>query len=123
MNALTSGTGVADSCDVYVSDGEDEPDSADAEPANSSTAQSVVVNRGDSRGVVGAPPPKRRTVADFGIMLKQSNPKRPGSKSKSHARYEVYKVAATRAQYRALGGSTADYAHDYGKGYVKLLSS
>ena len=121
VNALTSGTDVADSCDVYVSDDEDEPDSADAEPANSSTAPSVVVNRGDSRGVVGAPPPKRRAVADFGIMLKQSNPKRLGSKS--HARYEVYKVAATRAQYRALGGSTADYAHDYGKGYVKLLSS
>ena len=121
MNALTSGTDVADTCDVYVSDDEDEHDGDEPEPASGSAAPSAVVYRGASRGAAAAPPPMRRAVADFGIGLKQSNPKLPGSKS--HARYEVYKVAATRAQFRALGGTAADYEHDYRKGYVKLLSS
>ena len=32
VNALTNGTGVADTCDVYVSDDEDEPDDDEPEP-------------------------------------------------------------------------------------------
>ena len=121
VNVLTSGTDVADTCDVYVSDDEDENDGDEPEPANSPAAPPAFVDRGASRGAAAAPPPKHRAVADVGISLKQSNLKLPGSKS--HARYEVYTVAATRAQCRALGGSAADYAHDIRKGYVKLLSS
>ena len=122
MNALTSGTGVADTCDVYVSDDEDENDGDEPAPVNNPAAPPAVVGCFASRGeVAAAPPPKCRAVVDFGISLKHSNPKLPGSKS--HARYEVYKVAATRAQFRALGGSAADYAHNIRKSYVKLLSS
>jgi hypothetical protein len=121
VNALTSGTDVADTFDTYVSDDEDEPDDNEPEPASGSAAPLAVVNHGASRGAAAAPPPKHRAVADFGIALKQSNPKLPGSNS--HAHYEVYKVAMTQAQFRALGGSAADYAHDYRKGYVKLLLS
>ena len=88
---------------------------------NNPAAPPAAVDRGASRGAAAAPPPKRRAVANFGISLKQSNPKLPGSKP--HTRYEVYKVAATRAQLRALGGSGTDYAHDIHKVYVKLLSS
>ena len=105
-----------------VFDDEDETDGAEPVPASNSAPPSAVVNRGASRGAVAAPPLKRRAVADFGIALKQSNPKRPGSKS--HARYEVCKVGAMmRTQFRALGGFAADYTHDYRKGYVKLPSS
>ena len=96
-------------------------DGDEPEQANNPAAPPTVVDRGASRGAAAAPPPKRRAVADVGISLKQNNPKLPGSTS--HARYEVYKVAAPRAQFRALGGSAADYAHDIRKGYVKLLSS
>ena len=53
--------------------------------------------------------------------MEQSNPKRLGSQT--HARYESYKGATTRAQFSALGGSSADYAHDLSKGYITLLSS
>ena len=112
-NALTSGTDVADTCGGCVFDDEDEP--GDDEPERQA-AQSR------RRQLLTAAPlallPLRH---HFGIALKQSNPKPPGSKS--HGRYEVYKVAATRAQFRALGGFVADYARDYRKGYVKLLSS
>ena len=52
---------------------------------------------------------------------KRRNPKLPGWTS--HARYEVCKVAAPQATFRALGGSAADYAHDIREGNVKLLSS
>lgn len=107
VGALTSDTAIADTCDVYVSEDEDENDGDEPKPANNPAAPSAVVDRGASRGAAAAPSPKRRAVADFGISLKQSNSKLPGSKS--HARYEVYKVAATRAQFRALGGSAADY--------------
>ena len=94
VNALTSGADIADSCDVYVSDDEGEIGGAGPASASGSAAPSAVVNRGASRGAVAAPPLKRRAVADFGIALKQSNPKRAGSNA--HARYEVYKVFRLR---------------------------
>ena len=119
MEALAGGKDISETCPIYESDEED-----DGEPAPRATgacAPAPVVDRSADRGAAEAPPAKRRAVADFGIALKQSNPKRAGSKS--HARYEQYKAAKTRAHFRALGGSSADYAHDMSKGYVTLLSS
>ena len=105
VNTLTSSADIADSCDVYVSDDEDEVDGAGPAPANSSAAPSAVVDRGSSRGAVAAPTPKRRAVADFSRhrALAEQPPKRAGSKS--HARHEVYKVAATRERSSALSAA------------------
>ncbi|KAH8064903.1 hypothetical protein JL722_1792 [Aureococcus anophagefferens] len=44
------------------------------------------------------------------IRLKQSNPKRRGTKA--HERYDKYKAATTKGEYRALGGSSTDYSLD-----------
>ena len=117
---LASGVDIADSCDIYESDGDDD-DAAPPEEQICAESSSSVVDPGSSRRAAGAPPRKRRAVDDFGISIKPSNPKRSGSKS--HARYESYKGATTRAQFSALGGSSADYAHDLSKGYITLLSS
>ena len=50
------------------------------------------------------------------ISVRQTNPKRPGSKS--YDRYELYKPATSKFQFLHLGGSTADYNHDLSKGYI-----
>ena len=92
-----------------------------APPEEQISARGTIVDHGSSRRAAGAPPRKRRAVDDLGISIQPSNPKRSGSKS--HARYESYKEATTRAQFSALGGSSADYAHDLSKGYITLLSS
>ena len=117
---LASGVDIADSCDVYDSD-DDDDETAPPEEQICGASSSPVVDRGSSRRAAGAPPRKRRAVDDFGIAIQPANPKRPGSKS--HARYESYKGATSRAQFSALGGSAADYAHDLVKGYITLLSS
>ena len=118
---LASGVDIADSCDIYESDGDDDDDAAPPEEQICAESSSSVVDPGSSRRAAGAPPRKRRAVDDFGIAIQPSNPKRSGSKS--HARYESYKGATSRAQFSALGGSSADYAHDLSKGYITLLSS
>ena len=64
---------------------------------------------------VAATPPHDGDVA---IVVRQTNPKRPGSQS--HARYERYKEATTRDEYRALGGSAADFDFDLAHGYVTV---
>ena len=53
------------------------------------------------------------------IRLKQSNPKRRGTKS--HERYDKYKAATTKGEYRALGGSSADYSFDLKHKYITEL--
>jgi hypothetical protein len=44
---------------------------------------------------------------DFGVALRQVNPKTPGTAG--HARYEGYKAAATLRQLLELGGTRADF--------------
>ena len=118
VETLASGVDIADICEVYESDDDDEEP---APPVVCARPASLVVDPGSSRRAASAPPRKRRAVDDFGISIQQSNPRRLGSQA--HARFESYKAATTRAQFSALGGSSADYAHDIVKGYIKLLSS
>ncbi|KAJ8613810.1 hypothetical protein CTAYLR_004922 [Chrysophaeum taylorii] len=54
------------------------------------------------------------------IKVRLENPKR--CKSKSWARYEVYKVATTTKEYFALGGTRADLAYDTAKGFVEFVA-
>ena len=55
---------------------------------------------------------------DVAIAVNPHNPKRAGSQS--HARYERYKGATTRAEYLALGGSAADFKFDVERGFVAV---
>ena len=56
---------------------------------------------------------------DVAIVLRQANPKRPGSQS--HARYEKYKAATTRSEFRLLGGSSADFKYDLAHGFCSRV--
>ncbi|KAH8051400.1 hypothetical protein JL721_11145 [Aureococcus anophagefferens] len=53
------------------------------------------------------------------ITLKQKNPKQLGCKS--HQRYEKYKAATTKGEFRKLGGSSADYTHDLKHKFITEL--
>ena len=50
------------------------------------------------------------------IQCQLENPKKPGSKS--HACYELYKVARSVGELWLLGGTLADLRHDVSKGFV-----
>lgn len=52
------------------------------------------------------------------VVIQQKNPKKHGSKS--YYRYEAYKEAKTVDEYFQLGGSKADLAFDFERGYVKV---
>lgn len=54
------------------------------------------------------------------LLIQQSNPKKQGSKS--YFRYEAYKEAKTVDEYFQLGGSKADLAFDFERGYVKVAA-
>ena len=56
---------------------------------------------------------------DVAIVLRQANPKRLGSQS--HARYEKYKAATTRSEFRLLGGSSADFKYDLAHGFCSRV--
>ena len=52
------------------------------------------------------------------ISVLWNNPKKKGSES--YARYEGYKHAKTFADFRELGGWTADFKHDGARGYIHV---
>ena len=63
--------------------------------------------------------PKSAVVSVFVISgTQQNNPKRTGSSA--HKRYELYKRAKTRDEFKSLGGCSADFTQDLRKGYVVL---
>ena len=55
---------------------------------------------------------------DARLEVQQANPKLVGSKS--YERYELYKAATTKGEFRALGGTAADLSHDIKHGFVEL---
>ncbi|KAH8061971.1 hypothetical protein JL722_3930 [Aureococcus anophagefferens] len=80
--------------------------------------------RGQFRAAAAPKPPSSRPAYSkkgdaTAIRLKQSNPKRRGTKS--HERYDKYKAATTKGEYRALGGSSADYSFDLKHKYITEL--
>ena len=79
-------------------------------------------DRDESQPTVHVAPPKRgavRRVDDNApITVGQLNPKRQGTLS--YSRYEVYKAATSKRQYRELGGTAADFAHDVARGFVVI---
>ena len=60
--------------------------------------------------------PRKRANRNERVVFQQCNPKRAGSNS--HARYELYKRAATVGEFRDLGGSAADLKHDTKHGFA-----
>lgn len=79
-------------------------------------------DRDESQPTVHVAPPKRgavRRVDDNApITVGQLNPKRQGTLS--YSRYEGYKAATSKRQYRELGGTAADFAHDVARGFVVI---
>ena len=106
-----------DSC-APVSDPESDGDGGSA-PSDASVDDGADSSDADSAAGAATPAKRRRRSAlsnDTKISVVQQNPKRPGSKS--HARFEMYKHARTRAQYIEAGGTTADFAYDLEHGFV-----
>ena len=64
--------------------------------------------------------PRRAAVPlDARIQVQQENPKRAGSAA--HARFELYKSATSKAEFIALGGTTADFAYDVDREFVRVV--
>ena len=60
---------------------------------------------------------KRPLPADAAeLRLVDANPKRLDSKS--YHRYELYKSATSKGEFRRLGGTAADFANDLKRGYI-----
>jgi hypothetical protein len=60
---------------------------------------------------------RQQEQTPFRIEVRENNPKK--RLSLSYARYEKYKAATSKAAYKALGGSGADYKYDLAHGFVK----
>ena len=58
---------------------------------------------------------------DARLEVQQANPKLVGSKS--YERYELYKAATTKGEFRALGGTAADLLHDIKHGFAVLVGA
>ena len=54
------------------------------------------------------------------LRFQQPNPKRPGSAS--YARYEKYKQAPSYSEMLRLGGTLADFRHDWKSGFIVQAS-
>lgn len=73
-------------------------------------------------------PAKPRVERQKGAAVRRSDPRKivevaPNPKksgSKSHARYEFYRVGMTIDEFIAAGGTTADIRHDTAAGYIKM---
>ena len=137
IGPLEQGRDIADTCGVHVDsddEGGDEDEAAEAgassapappprstPPARPQAAQQPQAAAQRKRPAVQQRRKRKRPKVpdNVNITVKQSNPKRPGSSS--HARYEAYKRARTRAQFIALGGTSKDFAHDVAKGFVVVV--
>jgi len=87
-------------------------------------APRVAPEGGEAAPKAPRPKPTGGTGANVGmddpIELVANNPKRAGTKS--YDRYELYKGAKTKREYFDLGGAKGDFPHDFGKGYITVLS-
>mgnify|MGYP003920014363 FL=1 len=138
IGPLEQGRDIADTCPVDESDDEDDEAAASSGAAGSSggAKRRPAPARSPAAHTPAAPSAKRhrpaqpassstpverkqrRVTGTTPISLQQNNPKRTGSSA--HKRYELYKRAKTRDEFKSLGGCSADFAQDLRKGYVVL---
>lgn len=63
-------------------------------------------------------PPMNDSPLGARVAVRQSNPKKVGSKS--FVRFEAYKKATTVGEYLSLGGTRADLSYDESRGFLSI---
>ena len=117
--AVVDTPGFEDSCEPA-----DDPDDDDANVAsdNDNDNSDAPDAASPSPPIAAAQPPaatpaKRPPPTDAAeLRLVDANPKRLDSKS--YHRYELYKSATSKGEFRRLGGTAADFANDLKRGYI-----